>query len=203
MLQLILYLLLIFILLIFLIFMSVYGFSLIVSSMYGAPYVPTKNMLTVEILKEIKFKKNSLFVELGSGDGRIVRTAVRLYGVKGIGVDINPLLTFWANCLSHSGLSRIKKRFWSLRRLAGPQNDTKKEDIHFVTDNILNVDLTKADYIYLFLFPALIQKLLPKFNKELKKGTIIISHGFPIEKYKKKLTKKVKRATFPTYYYKI
>jgi hypothetical protein len=166
----------------------------------GAPYVPTKNKLALEILKEVKFKKNGLFIELGSGDGRIVRTAVENYGVQGLGVDINPLLTCWANLLSHSGLSRIKKRFWS--RFA-PQNDNYKQKIQFITKNILVIDLTKANYIYLFLFPALIDKLVPKFDKELKKGTIIISHGFPIFEYKKKLIKKVNRKTFPTYYYKI
>ena len=41
------------------------------------------------------------------------------------------------------------------------------------------------------------------FNKELKKGTIIISHGFPVKEYEKKLIKQVDRIPFPTYYYKI
>jgi hypothetical protein len=163
--------------------MSVYGFSLIVSSLMGAPYVPTKKKLALEILREVKFKKNGLFVELGSGDGRIIRTAIKNYPLKGIAVDINCLLIFWSKFLS---------------KLDGTRNN-----INFVVKNILYADLTKADYLYLFLFPALIEKLLPKFNKELKKGTIIISHGFQIEKYKNKLFKKVDRNTFPTYYYKI
>jgi len=183
MLQLILYLLLLFSLLIFLIFMSVYGISLIYSSLMGAPYVPTKNKLALEILKEVKFKKNGLFVELGSGDARITRTAVKNYPIYGMAVDINGLLVFW---------SKILSRF-----------DGSYSRINFVTKNILAVNLTKADYIYLFLFPELINKLIPKFNKELKKGTIIISHGFPVLEYKSKLIKKVERATFPTYYYRL
>ena len=142
--------------------------------------MPTQNKLTLDILKEVKFKKNGLFVELGSGDGRIVRTAVKNYGVCGIGVDVNPLLVFWANLLSNG-------------------NDS----LAFKQANILDIDLTKANYIYLFLFPALIEKLVPKFKKELKKGTIIISHGFEIVEYKKKLIKKIPRSTFPTYYYEI
>jgi len=72
----------------------------------------------------------------------------------------------------------------------------------FIQKNILKFDLTKADYIYLFLFPALIEKLVPKFDKELKKGTVIISHGFPVNEYKNKLIKKVERNPFPTYYYR-
>ena len=183
---LILYLILIFSLLIFLIFMSVYGASLIYSSLMGAPYVPTKNKLALEILKEVKFKKNGLFIELGSGDGRIVRTAVTNFDIRGVGVDINYLLVLWSNVLNSLD-----------PRLRGD------DKLSFMNDNILDVNLTQADYIYLFLFPALIEKLLPKFNEELKKGTIIISHGFEILKYKKKLIKKVPRNTFPTYYYKI
>lgn len=182
-LQLILYLFLVFSLLIFLIFVSIYGTSLIFSSLMGAPYVPTKSKLAIEILKEVKFKNNGLFIELGSGDARIIRTAVKNYSVRGMAVDVNGLLIIW---------SKILSRF-----------DGTRSRINFVVKNILAVDLAKADYIYIFLFPALIEKLLPKFDKELKKGTIIISHGFSIDKYKNKLIKKVDRLPFPTYYYKI
>jgi hypothetical protein len=156
--------------------------SLILSSLMGAPYVPTKNKLALEILKEVKFKKNGLFVELGSGDGRIVRTTVKNYSVRGIAVDINGLLIIWSKFLA--------------------KFDKTYSKIIFLNKNILKVDLTKADYIYLFLFPPLIKKLIPNFNRDLKKGTIIISHGFPIEEYKAKLIKKVDRSTFPTYYYR-
>jgi len=163
--------------------MSVYGASLIYSSLMGAPYVPTSNKLPIEILKEIKFKKSGLFVELGSGDARITRTAVKYHHVRGVAVDVNSLLIIWSKFLARLDGTRSK--------------------IVFFNKNILSVDLTKANYIYLFLFPALIKKLLPKFDKELKKGTVIISHGFQIEEYKNKLFKKVDRNTFPTYYYKI
>ncbi len=163
--------------------MSVYGASLIYSSLMGAPYVPTKKKLALEILSEIKFKKNGLFVELGSGDARITRTAVKNYPIYGMAVDVNGLLIIWSKFL---GIL-----------------DGTYSRIDFVTKNILSINLTQADYIYLFLFPALIQKLIPKFNKELKKGTIIISHGFLINGYENKLIKKVDRKTFPTYYYRI
>ena len=166
--------------------MSVYGLSLIFSSIMGAPYVPTKKKLALEILKEVKFEKNGLFVELGSGDGRIIRTAIKNYPIRGIAVDVNGLLIVWSKILKFLD-----------PRLRGD------DKLSFVKANILNFDLKNADYIYLFLFPDLIAKLVPKFDKELKKGTIIISHGFPVSEYKGKLIKKVERSPFPTYYYKI
>jgi len=42
----------------------------------GSPYVATRKKRIEEILKEVELKKGKLFIELGSGDGRIVRTAV-------------------------------------------------------------------------------------------------------------------------------
>ncbi|MBI5122851.1 hypothetical protein HZA75_03250 [Candidatus Roizmanbacteria bacterium] len=183
MINLILYLILIFSLLIFLIFMSVYGLSLIYSSLMGSPYVPTRNKVVLDILKEVKFQKGKLFVELGSGDARMIRLAVKKYHLKGLAVDINGLINLWAKLLS--------------------KFDNTNKDIIFKTENIFNTDLTKADYLYLFLMPDLLKKLILKFDKELKKNTIIISHGFPIKEYQSKLIKRIDKIPFPTYYYKI
>lgn len=149
----------------------------------GSPYVATRRKVVLEILKEVKFKRNGLFVELGSGDGRIIRTAVKKYHLKGLAIDVNGLINLWAKILS---------------RL-----DKTSQNIVFKTENIFNVDLKKADYLYLFLMPDLLKKLVSKFDHELKENTIIISHGFPLDDYKNKLIKKVDRSPFPTYYYKV
>ncbi len=162
--------------------MSVYGLSLIYSSLMGSPYVPTRNKVVLDILKEVKFQKGKLFVELGSGDARMIRIAVKKYQLKGLAVDINGLITLWAKILS--------------------KFDKTNKDIVYKTENIFATDLTKADYLYLFLMPDLLKKLVPKFDQELKKGAIIISHGFPIKEYEKKLIKQIDRRPFPTYYYK-
>ncbi len=147
----------------------------------GSPYVPTRNKVVLDILKKIKFRRGRLFVELGSGDARMIRIAVKKYHLKGLAVDINGLINLWAKLLS--------------------KFDNTNKDIIFKTENIFDTNLTKADYLYLFLMPDLLKKLVPKFDQELKKGTIIISHGFPIKEYKKKLIKQVDRRPFPTYYY--
>lgn len=143
----------------------------------GSPYVATRKKRIDEILKEANLKKGKIFVELGCGDGRIVRTAVKNYEVKGIGVDINPILIFYANILG-------------------------KKNVLFKVENIFNTDLRKADYIYIFLMPKLIEKLSLKMDKEMKKGVIIISHGFPVKGWERKLFKTLKRVPFPTYYYR-
>lgn len=178
----IIYLFLILFLFIFLISISVYTLFLIYSSIKGSPYVPTRRKVLNKIFSQIKIKKNSYFFELGSGDGRILRYLVKKYHVRGYGVDVNPILVNLAKF--YSWLEKIK------------------DQILFETKNIFDADLKKADYIYLFLMPELIKKLTIKMNKELKKGTIIISHGFKVEDWDKKLIKVLKDKPFNTYYYR-
>lgn len=160
----------------------VYGIGLLFSAVKGAPYVPTSKKKLSEILSVVHPKKDSVFFELGSGDGRLLRLAVQHYQVKGVGIEVNPLL-IWLS------------RFYAKRE--------RLTNIVFLKKNIFATDLTGAQYIYVFLMPELIVKLLPKFTKELKKGTILISHGFKIPSWEKKLWKTLPASTFSTYYYKI
>ena len=95
-----LYLALLILELIFLGGLAAYSIGLLYSSIMGAPYVPTSKKHIDEILKKANLKKDQVFMELGSGDGRIVRRAVQVYGVKGIGVDINSLLIILSKLLA-------------------------------------------------------------------------------------------------------
>ena len=179
----ILYFILLLIEMVILIGISIYGVGLIYSSLKGAPYVPTSNKQLEKIFKSLKLKKGDRFVELGSGDGRLTRYAVKTYGVSGIGIDINPLLVWWSQFLAKRDHATCEAQF--LRR------------------NVFNYSLKDVDYLYIFLMPELIVKLLPKFKKELKKGVIIISHGFKIVGYEKHLIHKEPDKSFSTYYYKV
>ena len=160
---------------------AAYLVSLLYSSFMGAPYVPSKQKAIEETLKKAKLKKNQLFLELGSGDGRAVRTAVKLYSVEGIGIDVNPLLVWWSKFLS---------------------DRSKLKNISFLKKNILKYDLSKADVIYLFLMPEFIKKLLSKFDKEIKKDTLVISHGFKIPTWEKYCFYTLERSLFSTYFYR-
>lgn len=163
--------------------MTIYTLSLIYSSFKGSPYVASKNKELEVILKELKPKRGKLITELGSGDGRFLRKAAKIYDVRGFGVDVNLLLVIWSNFLAK--LDKVDK------------------NVFFDKKNIFDVDLTKADYVYIFLMPKLIEQLTPKLKKELKKDTIVVSHGFPIKGLNNNLFKILKRKPFPTYYYRI
>ncbi len=148
----------------------------------GSPYVPTKQKELLFFLKEAGIKKGQVFIELGCGDGRVVRAAVREYGARGFGLDINPLLIWWA-----------RLRTW----FAGVRN------IEYRTQNIFNADIAQADIVYLFLMPELIAKLSDKLNRELKEGSLVISHGFKVKGWEPYLEKTISHKPFPTYYYRI
>lgn len=148
----------------------------------GSPYVPTKKKELINFLKEANIKKGQVFLELGCGDGRVVRTAVGEYGAKGIGIDVNPTLILWA---------RLRAKM------------AKVKGIEFRVENLFKTDVSKADIIYLFLMPELLVKLEKKLKKETKKGAVIISHGFKVEGWEKHNFKTIPNKPFPTYYYKI
>ena len=54
------------------------------------PYVPTPQAVVDRMLELAQVKKGDVVYDLGSGDGRIVVTAAKKYGVKAIGFEIDP-----------------------------------------------------------------------------------------------------------------
>lgn len=157
----------------------VFGF---LGDLMGAPFVPTYNRFVEGILKEAKLKKGQTFLELGSGDGRVVRAAVKEYRVRGIGVEINPLLVLYSSLASR--LSHL-------------------DNIFFKRENFFNTDIAGAEVIFLFLLPKTLQELRVKLFAECRKNTLIISHGFKVAGWEGYLHYKIDRPLFPTYYYLI
>lgn len=181
MVSLLIYVLLLLLELTFLALFSVYVFSLIYSHFKGSPYVPSKKKEVDHILSLCGLKRGMTFIDLGCGDGRVVMRAVERYGVKGVGIDVNPLL------LWNSRIFAWKKRL---------------KHITFRRANILTYDVGKADVIYEFLLPELLTKLVPHLETSMKPGALVVSHGFKIPEWKRFLVKTVKHKPFPTYFYK-
>lgn len=157
----------------------VFGFF---ADLAGAPFVPTKRQMVNDLFKKIKIKKGQKVVELGSGDGRVVRTAVKLFNARGVGIEINPLLVFYSRILAKIyGVSEVK----------------------FIRGNLFQADLKGADIIFLFLLPKTLQKLSKKLLQECDPDTLVISHGFLIKGFEKYLVDKIDRPLFSTYLYRI
>ena len=124
-------------------------------------YVPTEQVVVEKMLQMAKVKKDDVVFDLGCGDGRIVVTAAKKYGCKGVGVDIDP--------------ARIKDSMETMRKA---NVTTDLVDIR-QGDALKVKDLERASVIMLYMLPEFMEKLEPQMKKRLKPGTRIVAHDYP------------------------
>ena len=122
------------------------------------PYVPTPQIVVDKMLDIAAVTKDDVVYDLGSGDGRIVITAAKKYGVRGVGVDIDPVRVKEAN--ANAVLAGVADR------------------VKFFEQDLFKTDLKEASVVTLYLLPEVNLRLRPKLWKELKPGTRIVSHAF-------------------------
>ncbi|HET9664892.1 MAG TPA: class I SAM-dependent methyltransferase [Burkholderiales bacterium] len=127
------------------------------------PYVPTPPNVVDVMLGIAKVGPDDYVIDLGSGDGRIVIAAARKYGARGFGVDIDDALVDEA------------------RRQARRQGVSDR--VTFATRNLFITDISDATVITMYLFPQVNMQLRPRFLKELKPGTRIVSHEFDLDEW--------------------
>jgi cyclopropane fatty-acyl-phospholipid synthase-like methyltransferase len=132
-----------------------------------------KNVIR-QALKLAGLKKGEIFYDLGSGNGDVLIEAAKM-GAKATGFEISPYYYI---------LAKMKILIWS--RLYHKNRSSEKcgMEIKVRFENIVNVDLSKPDAVYSYLFPKFLEKLAPKFHRELKSGSRLISVGFPIKALK-------------------
>ncbi len=142
-------------------------FLLIVLSMIWPPDSPwspwwkTDKKIARIACKLAEIKKGEIVYELGSGNATFLNVAAKEFKAKGVGIEIDPLRAF---------ISRI------FLKLSGSE-----ENVKIIRSNFYKEDLSKADVIFVYLVPKALQKLRPKFIKELKRGSRIISYRYEID----------------------
>jgi tRNA G37 N-methylase Trm5 len=121
-------------------------------------FVPTPQEVVDEMLRIADVKKGDVLYDLGSGDGRIPVTAAKKFGVRAVGIDIDP--------------QRIAEANENARR------NGVTDLVKFRNENLFKADFREATVVTLYLLPDLNEKLRPKLWAELKPGTRIVSHQF-------------------------
>jgi SAM-dependent methyltransferase len=128
------------------------------------PYVPTPEEVVVEMLKMAGVTQNDIVYDLGCGDGRIVITAARLFGARGVGVDNDPNLIRQSN---------------ENARKAGVTDRVK-----FIEQDLFETDIREATVVALYLLPELNLQLRPKLLRDLRPGSRIVTHEFDMGDWK-------------------
>ena len=127
-------------------------------------YVPTPQEVVDKMLEMAKVGKGDVLYDLGSGDGRIPVTAAKRFGIKAVGIDIDP--------------DRIREATENAKK-AGVSSL-----VQFRQEDLFKADFKDATVITLYLLPQLNEKLRPRLWAELKPGTRIVSHQFEMGDWK-------------------
>ena len=125
--------------------------------LFGAPYLPTLKKQQKEALDLLDLKPGQLLIELGSGDGRILKEAANR-GVRAIGYEINPFLVTYS-----------KITCWSQRDLV---------ETHW--RNFWHISISPADGVYTFLLDHYMPKLDRKIESEIEKPLKLVSNAFEL-----------------------
>ncbi len=136
-----------------------------------APYVSSPQPIVVKMLEIAGLKSGQTLYDLGCGDGRIVATAAKEFGAKAVGVELSPALA-----------KRARQAVESM----GLQ-----EQVRIVEGDMMQVDLSGADVVALYLLTEANEQLRPKLEKELKPGARVVSLEFRIKGWKPARVEKV------------
>src|ERR1700693_3898051 len=128
------------------------------------PYVPTTQVAVEAMLKLAGVTSDDVVYDLGCGDGRIVITAAKLYGARGVGIDIDP--------------QRIREANENAKKAGVEQL------VRFEEKDLFKANIREASVVTLFLLTSVNARLRPKLLQELRPGTRVVSNTFDMGDWK-------------------
>jgi len=127
-------------------------------------FVPTPPEVVDKMLELAKVGKGDVLYDLGSGDGRIPVAAAKRFGIRAVGIDIDP------------------------QRIAEANENARKNGVahlvQFRQEDLFKTRFADATVVTLYLLPDLNVKLRPRLLAELRPGTRIVSHQFDMGSWK-------------------
>ncbi|MFA6525914.1 MAG: hypothetical protein WCT26_00675 [Candidatus Buchananbacteria bacterium] len=124
----------------------------------GVPFISIPRADWLKMCEAAELKPGQIVYDLGCGKANLLTTAAKNFGVKGIGYEISLWPYVWG---------RI--RVW-----------LQKADVQIRMKNFFQADISKADVVFCYLFPQIMDKLEPKFRSELKSGAKVVSYAFTL-----------------------
>jgi len=123
-------------------------------------FAPTLYSVADAMLKLAHVTAADVVYDLGSGDGRIVILAAQKYGARGVGIELDPRLVEISRQVAREG--------------------AVAERATFIVGDLFTADISDATVVTLYLSRTVNLELEPKLKRELRPGTRIVSHQFPI-----------------------
>ncbi|HEY8605882.1 MAG TPA: class I SAM-dependent methyltransferase [Noviherbaspirillum sp.] len=120
------------------------------------PYDPSPQPVVERMLQMASVGKDDLLYDLGCGDGRIVVTAAKVYGARGVGIDLDPKRI--AEARANAAAAGVEQR------------------VEFRVGDLYKSNFSDATVVTLFLWPHVNRKLRPILWQQLKPGTRVVSH---------------------------
>jgi 2-polyprenyl-3-methyl-5-hydroxy-6-metoxy-1,4-benzoquinol methylase len=134
----------------------------LLSTVHGAIYYPSSKAQIRAMLKLAHVKPSDKAVDIGSGDGRIVR-AIAMTGAEAYGYEINPLLVMWS--------------WWQNHR-------RPLKNAHFRWANLWLTNFARFQVVTIFGMTYIMKDLETKLLKELKPGARVVCNSFPFPHWK-------------------
>jgi SAM-dependent methyltransferase len=123
-------------------------------------FTPTRQGVADAMLSLAEVKPGDVVFDLGSGDGRIVILAAQKYGARAVGVEIDHALIEMSRQIARDG--------------------DVEQKATFIEGDLFTTDISTATVVTLYLSDSVNRRLEPKLRSELRPGTRIVSHQFPI-----------------------
>ncbi len=126
----------------------------------GITPMPSSRKAIATFIDLIPDKTHGTIVDLGSGWGSLAYPiAKRFPEAEVIGYELSPLPWLY---------SRLKGLF------------VRRPNLSLLRCSVFDADLSDVDVVVVYLHPAAMRKLAPKFERELRPGTIVLSNTFPV-----------------------
>ncbi|MEW5902017.1 MAG: methyltransferase domain-containing protein [Acidobacteriota bacterium] len=131
-----------------------------------APFVPSPMAVVEKMIELAQVDKDDFLFDLGCGDGRIVISAAKKFGTRGVGIDLDP------------------------QRIAESQKAAKEAGVEglveFRLQDVMKADFRSATVVLLYLLPESNELLRPLLEEQLKPGTLVVTHNYSIPGWEEK-----------------
>ncbi|MGH7798759.1 MAG: SAM-dependent methyltransferase [Candidatus Binatia bacterium] len=144
-----------------------------------APFDPTPQEVVERMLRLAGIKKDDVIYDLGSGDGRVLITAAKKYGIRGVGFEIDAGLV---------KLARENARRESVEQLV----EIRQQDFR-------TADLSPASVVTLYLSYDGNLAVREQLKKQLKPGARVVSYTFDMGDWPPKITESYRDAAGDTH----